>query len=127
MNENIDSRLTNNPKQKWNIVFGIFIVIIFSFVLFKQSKLDTDEYNEVYVSSYEGKVLKKNFRREFNHIREMNLLLEDGTLIDVYINCFDSVAIGDSIVKNEDSFEFLIYKKNSLSVIKVDIEENFKQ
>jgi hypothetical protein len=127
MNENIDSRLTNNSKQKWNIVFGIFIVIIFSFVLFKQSKLDTDEYNEVYVSSYEGKVLKKNFRREFNHIREMNLLLEDGTLIDVYINCFDSVAIGDSIVKNEDSFEFLIYKKNSLSVIKVDIEENFKQ
>lgn len=127
MNENIDSRLTNNPKQKWNIVFGIFIVIIFSFVLFKQSKLDTDEYNEVYVSSYKGKVLKKNFRREFNHILEMNLLLEDGTLIDVYKNCFDGVAIGDSIVKNKDSFEFLIYKKNISGVLKVDIEENFKQ
>lgn len=109
-------------QRYWNIGIGVFIIFIFSFVLYRQSTIEKDRYSDILNTSYSGKIKSKNFYKEGNHIRLMNVLLQNDSLIMVCESCYQNIEINDSIVKNRGSFDFTIYKP--LDTIVVDIKTN---
>jgi len=106
-------------QKYWNIGIGFLIILIFSFVLYKQSTMEIDQSKDMLDASYKGKIKSKNFYKEYNHIRFINVQLQNDSLVMVCESCYENIGINDSVVKNKGSFDFTIYKPSDTLVINI--------
>ncbi|WP_426484980.1 hypothetical protein [Flavobacterium sp. 2] len=102
-----------------NICILISAIFLILFSLFQKS-VEKVNYEDELNEEYRGFVVKKFIDSTDHSI--CKLVLKSGAIIDIWDNCYKKVEIGDSIVKNKGSLDFLIYKLSGLEV--VNIKEN---
>ncbi|WP_427873483.1 hypothetical protein [Flavobacterium sp. MMS24-S5] len=111
--------LGKNYKNILSVV--IFIIISFLFVFsYFQKTVEEVNYEDELSYKYNGFVVNKYVDSADHSI--CKLVLKSGKIINVWDNCYQKVEIGDSVVKNKGSFDFLIY--NSYGTETVNIQDN---
>lgn len=111
--------LGKNYKNILSVV--IFIIISFLFVFsYFQKTVEKVNYEDELSDEYNGFVVNKYVDSSDHSI--CKLVLKSGKIINVWDNCYQKVEIGDSVVKNKGSFDFLIY--NSSWTETVNIQDN---
>lgn len=107
--------------QKYWIKGAIFFIIILVLVSFFQESGEMVNYKNELNTEYRGIVLNKYIDVSDHSI--CKLKLKSGEIVSVWDNCYEKVAIKDSVVKKKGSFDLAIYKSSG-SVIIVNIEDN---
>jgi hypothetical protein len=111
--------LPKKSQKYWNISILILIVLLVFICFFQKSNKKVNFEDELN-SEYRGIVVSKYIDNSDHAI--CKLTLRTGEIISVWGNCYEKVAINDSIVKNRGNFNFLIYKRSG--VVVVNIKDN---
>jgi hypothetical protein len=100
---------TKDLKILFFILASLFLVIII--YLRFNTNFSNENNTSCYNSIYNGKVKLKY--KDWDKHRFPELILDDNSSVFMYKEIYDSIQIGDIIIKNKKSFNLMVIKKNN--------------
>lgn len=114
-------------RIKW-VFLSLLLAVLLGVLFFEQSKGNCSEYYDYINQSYRGRVVEK-YLDSNNHMRA-TIKLDDERIhvINPFDETayFDSIEIGDRVLKNNGSLKYVIHKKNDTLVFETRVEDCMK-